>query len=424
MVPSEPGPVGPIGAPPTGTITVMINFDHELEDRSGKKNNAIFEFTNDQLLFADGQNQDLSFAVNFNPNSNSTYDKLWIPFSNTTQIVYDTANGFSIFCRIMPLVTTDLGGVSTQPGPAPLTNRITYYGGPVFNKYKLAIYNIFWGSGWNDSNSETWANYLPTSPYYGNAQNVNGPSIRSSIITNMQNIADSEYWDGLWSYAGQPGITIGGNFTNTTTPYPMALGETLPAATSAGMGAEVVILAERGAGHVPNWDAFGEVATDKDGVPLGPPNNYNLDYRHLIFVHLDPRHMSQEGSAGFSWKSYTPSPVGTVYYAYCALGFTAPEQTTEFSVVDHHTQAWCHELFHQIGEGPGFCVCQQGCTGFNYHVGSECTWISHSSANCQSSFRRISGAMVPGYWSDIDGACIWPGTGAHGPDHHQQLQRP
>ena len=52
MVPSEPGPVGPIGAPPTGTITIMINFDHELEDRSGKKNHAIFEFTNNQLLFA------------------------------------------------------------------------------------------------------------------------------------------------------------------------------------------------------------------------------------------------------------------------------------------------------------------------------------------------------------------------------------
>ena len=76
-VPAEPGEVTPTG----GTVTVMINFDHELEDRSGKKNHALHEFTNQQLLFADGLSNELSFAVNFNPNSNSTYDKLWIPFS-------------------------------------------------------------------------------------------------------------------------------------------------------------------------------------------------------------------------------------------------------------------------------------------------------------------------------------------------------
>ena len=87
---------------------------------------------------------------------------------------------------------------------------------------------------------------------------------------------------------------------------------------------------------MPNWDAFGEQSTDKDGVPARASQQLQLDYRHIYFVHLDPRHLSQEGTAGFAWKSYTPGPPpGTVYYAYCALQFTAPEQTTEFTPAQH-----------------------------------------------------------------------------------------
>ena len=114
------------GPAPTGTVTVMINFDHELLDRSTNKNDALFEFTNNQLQFADGRDTAMSFAVNFNQNSNSTYDKLWIPFSPSTQIVYDTPAGFSVFMRLKPHTLTNLG-TSQIIMPAPLTNRIKYW---------------------------------------------------------------------------------------------------------------------------------------------------------------------------------------------------------------------------------------------------------------------------------------------------------
>jgi hypothetical protein len=367
-------------------------------------------------MFTDGATSALSFAVDFNHNSNVTYDKIWVPFSDKIQVVYDTPGGFSILTRIKPTVVSDLG-TSTTPGPAPVTNNIVYEGGAVLNKYKIQIWNIFWGSGWNDTNTETWWRYAT-----GSGQNVNGPSIRSAIITGMQNIANSEYWDGLWSYGGRSnikGISIGGNITNTTTPYPMSLGQYLPSTGGvAGLGAEPVILDERAAGHIPNWDINGEAMTDKDGNAF--PSGHQLagsfmDYKHIYFVHLDPRHLSQEGTAGFAWKSWTPgNPPGTVNYLYNVLQFTAPEQTTDFTPAQHSMNAWCHELFHHIGETAVFGICGNGIGGFSFRKGSECTWISHSSPGCQSRIRRLASAnstTVPSYWSDIDGRCIAPATG-------------
>src|SRR5262245_22446811 len=138
--------------PDATTTTILLNFDHELQDRSGKKNHATFEFTNDQLLFADGRDVDLSFAINFNPSSNNTFDKLWIPFSNTTQILYDTPTGFSIFTRIMPLTLTPLG---TAASPAPQTNKVSYQGGPVHNKVSAEIINVYWGTQWSSGDHAT-----------------------------------------------------------------------------------------------------------------------------------------------------------------------------------------------------------------------------------------------------------------------------
>src|SRR5262245_20825417 len=138
--------------PDGSTVMLLLNFDHELIDRSGKKNNGIFEFTNDQLLFADGRDAGFSFAVNFNPLSNDTYDKIWVPFSNTTQIVYDTPVGFSIFTRIMPTVITPIGQTAS---PTPMTNRVSYQGGPVHNKVRAEIINVYWGTQWSSGDHAT-----------------------------------------------------------------------------------------------------------------------------------------------------------------------------------------------------------------------------------------------------------------------------
>ena len=153
-VPQEPGPEEQPGAPtPVGTTTVMLNFDHELEDRSTSNNDALFEFTNNQLLFAEGQGAQMNFAVNFNPTSNSTFDKLWIPFSNSTQLVYDTPNGFSILTRIYPITLADLG-TQQAAAPAPLTNRVKYFGGPILQQiqrpdlqYLVGFCMEFWDIG-------------------------------------------------------------------------------------------------------------------------------------------------------------------------------------------------------------------------------------------------------------------------------------
>jgi hypothetical protein len=45
--------------------------------------------------------------------STETFEKLWVPFSNTIQIIHNTSPGFSVFCRIYPytLTTTSAGAM-------------------------------------------------------------------------------------------------------------------------------------------------------------------------------------------------------------------------------------------------------------------------------------------------------------------------
>jgi Concanavalin A-like lectin/glucanases superfamily len=77
----------------------MHDFDHGFEDKSTFNNDIIDEFTNNQPIFVAGPTG-IGFQISFNANSDTTYDKLWIPFSNSTQIVYDVTGGFSVFMRI------------------------------------------------------------------------------------------------------------------------------------------------------------------------------------------------------------------------------------------------------------------------------------------------------------------------------------
>ena len=182
-----------------GTTTIMINFDHELEDRSTSNNDALFEFTNNQLLFAEGQGAQMNFAVNFNPTSNSTFDKLWIPFSNRTQLVYDTPNGFSILTRIYPITLADLG-TQQVAAPAPLTSRMKYFGGPILNKYNVEIYNIWWGSAWNSG--------TPASD-------------KTALQSSYNTIINSDHFKGMWQYNGvKAPVIANNNVVHTATPLP------------------------------------------------------------------------------------------------------------------------------------------------------------------------------------------------------------
>ncbi len=401
MVPSEPGPVGPIGAPPTGTVTVMINFDHELEDRSGKKNHAIFEFTNNQLLFADGQNQDLSFAVNFNPASNSTYDKLWIPFSDTTQIVYNTPTGFSIFCRIMPLLTTDLGTISS--GPAPITNRIKYFGGPILNKYNIEVWNIWWGNEWTDSSTPWWG-----------GGNINAASVKSTAISCIDAIANSEYYDALWSTGWPDGfkrLATPHHVNHTTTSLPGSFGSNCTLGNI-----EQVVRNAVTAGQVPNYDLFGETATDKDGTP-NPTWLEQVDYRHIYFVHIPPSRRCISGASGFAFRGLTPG-TGNVWFLY--NGGEVYPSYQQWNGGQATGSLWSHEVFHHL-ESIGFSGCSQAVDGYGYSTSGEaCSSRQHcttcgpnSDGGCGAQHLQLqnSNALVTRYWSDMDGKCIAPGTG-------------
>ena len=367
MVPSEPGPVGPIGAPPTGSITVMINFDHELEDRSGKKNHAIFEFTNNQLLFADGQNQDLSFAVNFNPNSNSTYDKLWIPFSDTTQIVYGTPTGFSIFTRIMPLVITDLG-TSQTPAPAPRTNLIQTSGGTNLNRVNPEIINIYWGSQWSSGSHLTRRNHLNQA---------------------IDQVCASDHYKVLWQYGGiKPPFgrspTHGNVHSNTTVPSTVTTNE-----------AWIQLNDMVTAGTIPNPNSFAQTVTD-------PVNGtFLMDFNHVYILHI-PSASALVGNGGFAcWFAVT----GGTHAQYMVIPF-GTQGFDPWSVLQMNEQGVFHELTHCL---EGAC---HGAYESTQHPQVE------NGVECGKRLKTLPGTSVNGepvltesFWSDMDGGCVAPGSG-------------
>ena len=375
-VPQEPGPEEQPGAPtPVGTTTVMLNFDHELEDRSTSNNDALFEFTNNQLLFAEGQGAQMNFAVNFNPTSNATFDKLWIPFSNSTQLVYDTPNGFSILTRIYPITLADLG-TQQVAAPAPLTNRTRYFGGPMLNKYNVEIYNIWWGSAWNSGTPA---------------------SRKASLISAYNTILNSDHFKGVWQYQGVKPPVLGANITHTATPLPTGANATFAQV-------EQVIDNCVAAGTVPNFNNFGEPAMN-----LG-----QMDYRHLYFVHLPTGKFLPVGYAGASVVGLRHSPPGTVWYNWSAIN--PPDvPASPYNEVQMAMQGWAHEVFHHLeSPWPGGCTGTDGYVGQIYSYQGECNGMQHfGNSMCGNRLRLLSGTNVltESYWSDMDGKCIAPGSG-------------
>ena len=379
-VPQEPGPEEQPGAPtPVGTTTIMLNFDHELEDRSTSNNDALFEFTNNQLLFAEGQGAQMNFAVNFNPTSNSTFDKLWIPFSNSTQLVYDTPNGFSILTRIYPITLADLG-TQQAAAPAPLTSRMKYLGGPVLNKYNVQIYNIWWGTAWNSGTSA---------------------SRKSTLQSYYNTIINSDHFKGVWQYQGvKTPVIANNNVVHTSTPLPSADNVTFTDILT-------VIDACVTAGSVPNYNDFGEPAMN-----LG-----TMDYQHLYVVHVPTPKLLPPGYGGASSVSQRLSPPGTVYYNWSALlpPFYLDPRFPDFNEVQMSAQGWAHEVFHHLeSPWPGPCdSSQQGFVGTVYSYQGECNGAQHATPGCGSRLRLLTGTSVctESYWSDMDGKCIAPSTG-------------
>lgn len=387
QVPQEPN--GGILTPPGNqAITVMLNFDHELEDRSNMNNDALFEFTNNQLIFTEGATSALSFAIDFNHNSNVTYDKLWIPFSNSTQIVYDTPTGFSIFTRIKPTVITDLG-TTTTPGPAPASNRVKYHGGATRHLHNAEVQVIWWGSAYNS----------------GSAQ-----SRRQEMQAAMEHIKNSDYWKGLWEYSDCKPVGSITNVVNTT--------ESIPGATAITF-AQVVdcIKDSRDQGQVPDWNDFEEFS------PLAPTQNW--DFRHIYCVILPPGKEMPPGFGGGT--SVANDGGGTTLFNWCAI--YGPHNSPyaplpDRSQVQTVCQGLMHELIHAmvtpsvagcgpdgawLFDEPGFCNNIQhgppegGCS--SDHLGNEC--------KCGNRLKIIPGnnnALVESYWSNMAGRCVCPGV--------------
>ena len=378
-VPQEPGPPEEQpGAPtPVGTTTIMLNFDHELEDRSTSNNDALFEFTNNQLLFAEGQGAQMNFAVNFNPTSNSTFDKLWIPFSNSTQVVYDTPNGFSILTRIYPITLANLG-TQQVAGPAPLTNRTKYFGGPMLNKYNVEIHNIWWGTAWSSGTSA---------------------SRKSTLMSAYNTIVNSDHFKGVWQYQGvKTPVIANNNVVHTSTPLPSATNVTF---------AEIETMIENcwTAGQIPNPENFGEPA-----MGLG-----QMDYRHLFFVHIPTPKLLPAGYGGASSVSLKHVG-GTVWYNWSALNppFFLASNYPEYNEVQMDMQGFGHEVFHHLeSPWPGGCTGTDGFVGQIYSYQGECNGMQHATPGCGSRLRPLTGTSVitESYWSDMDGKCIAPGSG-------------
>lgn len=376
VVPVEPGPPedgGGGGVTPTGTVTVMINFDHELIDRSTNKNNALFEFTNNQLMFADGRDSAMSFAVNFNQNSNSTYDKLWIPFSNSTQIVYDTPSGFSVFMRLKPHTLTNLGS-SQVIMPAPLTNRIKYWGGPVFNKYSPQIYVIWWGSAWNSGTA-----------------NSNMNTLRS----HMNTICTGQHFEGLWEYG----------FIKKPLA-PIHLVDTSPLFSGGQMSdwtpTHNVFLSHMNDGSIPNPNSHGEAWSATDATPF--------DYKHMYCIMLPPGKLNPPGYYGATSRAFMPnSPF--VHWSWSVLNPYDNASSGGYTAMQNWEQAWAHEMMHQLCH-PGMMGCA---TGGGY-ITDTCSSIQHPFANgqnCGAGRKTLSGTNIvtEPYWSDMAGKCIAPGSG-------------
>jgi hypothetical protein len=110
-------------------VTMMFTFDLAIADQSGFENHAFHQFTNNQMQYHVGypwpaSTEDaadiLPYGAQFNWFNWYGYDKLWVPFSQSNQIVYDTTTGFSVFMRIWPL-TLDYHNIGTGSTP-PLTD--------------------------------------------------------------------------------------------------------------------------------------------------------------------------------------------------------------------------------------------------------------------------------------------------------------
>ena len=361
----------------------MINFDHELEDRSANSNNALFEFTNNQLLFAEGQGAQMNFAVNFNPTSNSTFDKLWIPFSNSTQIVYDTPNGFSILTRIYPITLTNLG-TQQAAGPAALTSRMKYFGGPLLNKYNVEIYNIWWGSAWNSG--------TPASD-------------KTALQASYNTIINSDHFKGMWQYNGvKAPVIANNNVVHTATPLPSATTMTNFIPINECIDACVT------AGQVPNYRNFGEAAMAAN----------TMDYRHLYIVHMPAGKFLPAGFNGASALALSVIPPHLVWYNWSAMNPPSSHLNQamfpDYNYRQMAAQAWAHEIMHHL-ESPwpsGACdSSSQGYSGYIYNFGGDCGGSQHSQAGCGTRLRPLTGTSVvtESHWSDMDGKCIAPGTG-------------
>ena len=300
-------------------------------------------------------------------------------FSNRTQLVYDTPNGFSILTRIYPLTLADLG-TQQAAAPAPLTNRIKYLGGPVLNKYNVEIYNIWWGSAWNSGTAA---------------------SDKSFLQSSYNTIVNSDHFKGAWQYGGvKPPVIANNNVVHTTTPLPSASNATF---TEINQVVDNCVTA----GQVPNYRNFGEPAMAMN----------TMDYRHLYVVHMPPGKFLPAGYNGASAVSLSVTPPHLVWYNWSALNPVASHLNPVYSYSARQmaAQAWAHEVWHHLeSPWPGGCTPdQQGYVGYVYSYQGECNGMQHASPGCGGRVQPLSGTSVvtASYWSDQDGKCIAPGSG-------------
>lgn len=377
QIPQEPNG-GVLTLPSASTITIMLNFDHELEDRSNMNNDALFEFTNNQLMFTDGAESVLSFAVDFNHNSNATFDKLWIPFSTSSQIVYETTGGFSVFTRIKPWVITDLG-TPTTPGPAPQTSIMHYYGGPVHNKVRPEVVMIYWGTEWSSGNHLTRRNDM------------------NSAIDAINN---SIHWEGFWQYsdikAPIRSTTHGNIHRNTNCPDDVWTDES-----------DSILNTMMDAGTIPDCANFGQAAG-----AMGM-----FDYNHVYCLQVPSgTNIGQNGQAfagAYTWHIQR----GGVWANYCVEPYN-DSGFNPWSALQMQEQGWEHEMVHAIS-GAGFGGCDN--SGYGGWLSDSCNSPQHplaSGEECGKRLKELQGTSVGGravlcesYWSDMDGRCICPGSG-------------
>jgi hypothetical protein len=273
------------------------------------------------------------------------------------------------------------------------TSRITCHGGPVFNKYNAQVYNIFWGSAWDDTS---------LTPWWGGT--INAVSLKNSLTSNFQTIANSDFYKGLWQYSNIKTPVIGGTVVHTTT--------TLPSAGAQFWTGEVesCINGAISTGQVPNPASFGESA-----FSFGL-----LDYRHIYVVVLPPTRRFMYGgfptpAGGFAMRG--KSLTTNTYYCYAAIN-PGPAGQSGLSTAQFMGQTWGHELIHDLTTPYFYGDCITGLQGCTYTDSSQepqhrCGGsINHIEGN-PTTYRALSGTSVyvDSYWSDKDGKLISPGTG-------------